>query len=436
MSPIDLDKTRIFAGKADTESTSEPNPAEPAWEAVVTPAEPYIKPKIKTLTKVEQLSLVAGGMLTLGLGTIVIAGMDERAVTTHAKPVAPAPVIKPLIASENSDTPANEPSPPPISEPKPTTVSHHTATPEIAIPDELAVSTGITDEMDFETAFNAARSEVGPGGLFVWNDTYYSTFRQAEWERLPDARKQQWLSATEPLLEPASPEPDAANPLVAVAESGMITWTGVDRDQDGIAEVLIAHTKGKAPIVMMDTDGDLMLDAKFGLDTAGQLVNVSLEKSSFPLADVPKIPETPVGEVFDLSAGQSADASAQWPISIVRDHTDYLIGMDLNNDYIVDVVSLSQEDKSPFTAMDLDEDGQIETSFYLNNTDGRIQSVELDPLDPITVFNADEDVEASYTQMEFEHHDHFLPVDFEHDDEPGGLSANDHFYTDPGADLG
>ena len=115
--------------------------------------------------------------------------------------------------------------------------------------------------MPFDTAFNTARSEVGPGGLFVWNNTYYSTFSESEWKSLPDTQKENWLQATEDILEPTVPEPDqlASDNHVVVAERGEITWTGIDKDGDGIAEILIAHAKGGSPIVMMDTDGDGML---------------------------------------------------------------------------------------------------------------------------------------------------------------------------------
>ena len=47
----------------------------------------------------------------------------------------------------------------------------------------------VSDEMSFGAAFEAARSQVGPEGVFEWRGNYYSTYTKEEWDAMDtDAR--------------------------------------------------------------------------------------------------------------------------------------------------------------------------------------------------------------------------------------------------------
>ena len=45
----------------------------------------------------------------------------------------------------------------------------------------IPVAHGVSDNMSFADAFDCARIEVGPGGVFVWHDYVYSTYTEEEW---------------------------------------------------------------------------------------------------------------------------------------------------------------------------------------------------------------------------------------------------------------
>lgn len=49
---------------------------------------------------------------------------------------------------------------------------------------EIAVATGVTDDMSFNEAFAAARAEVGPGGAFEWHGNVYGTYYANEWNAM------------------------------------------------------------------------------------------------------------------------------------------------------------------------------------------------------------------------------------------------------------
>ena len=53
----------------------------------------------------------------------------------------------------------------------------------------IAVATGVTDDMSFNQAFAAARTEVGAGGAFEWRGNVYGTYYAEEWNNMSVAEK-------------------------------------------------------------------------------------------------------------------------------------------------------------------------------------------------------------------------------------------------------
>jgi hypothetical protein len=43
---------------------------------------------------------------------------------------------------------------------------------------------GVTDDMSFSEAFNTARAEQGPGGIFHWHGQAYNTYTKEEWDSM------------------------------------------------------------------------------------------------------------------------------------------------------------------------------------------------------------------------------------------------------------
>lgn len=49
---------------------------------------------------------------------------------------------------------------------------------------EVPVAASVSDDMSFSEAFNAARTEVGSGGVFEWHGNIYSTYTEDEWNNM------------------------------------------------------------------------------------------------------------------------------------------------------------------------------------------------------------------------------------------------------------
>ena len=60
------------------------------------------------------------------------------------------------------------------------------------VDDQIEVATSVNDEMTFGEAFAAARSEVGPGGVFEWHGQLYGTYTAEEWNNMSEEEKAEY----------------------------------------------------------------------------------------------------------------------------------------------------------------------------------------------------------------------------------------------------
>ncbi|AXE21771.1 hypothetical protein DR864_28255 (plasmid) [Runella rosea] len=396
MNPIDFEKTQIFANKAKAAATPPSPPLVPQMPSVPQVAAAKSKPNVKKLTKEEKILLATGGVLSIGLGAIVFASFSDSVVAVPVVATTTTlPDTAPVIETEPTKTPDK-----PITTPAPhhTVPTHHTAHSNstangtahslIDIPEEPQVSDKVSDEMSFDEAFKAARNDVGPGGLFVWNETYYGTFSESEWESLPEAKKEQWITAVEPVIDPIVPveDPIAKDEHVVIADRGEITWTGIDKNGDGFAEVLTARVQGQPPIVMMDADNDGMLDTRYFLDTTtGQVASAPMEQTVMEMSDVNDIPQIEAGSSFHNAHYENTRGNEDIAVSIFEKDGIYLVAIDMDGDALMDIFSLNADGEQPFVAMDMDNDGQVETGYVYSSEHNMVVSSENEPMEPFAI---------------------------------------------------
>lgn len=56
----------------------------------------------------------------------------------------------------------------------------------------------VNDSDSFTDAFNSARAQVGPGGVFRWHGGLYNTYKEEEWNAMSDADKADFAYAVRP----------------------------------------------------------------------------------------------------------------------------------------------------------------------------------------------------------------------------------------------
>jgi hypothetical protein len=442
MNNLDYEKTQIWAKNLiNAPLTAAPVPVASAPE--IKPVLPIQKPVLKKLSKEEKIILATGGALAVGLGAIVITSLSDDNIAAKA-PVQPAADLQ----APTLDLGIQEPEPLPV-EPEPVKVppAPHHAPPKrspaapsrvqeehhslLEIPEIPEVATTVGDDLTFIEAFNTARSEVGPAGLFAWRNTYYSTFTDKEWETVPEDQKKQWLDAAEPIINPEyeetateAAEPPTAQPeawdKVMVAERGTITWTGIDKDGDGQAEILMARINGQSPMVLLDTDDDGILDTRFDYDAAsGKTFASAIEPFSMSTSEIAHLEDIPVGpDMGFFNHSGNEQTSEKLPVSIYQSNDQYVVSLDSNHDNTVDVITYLTDERGPVVGMDFDNDGQIERGFVYDAETQSVSSVEMEPMDEIN-FGGDTGTDV-FPATEEEG-----PLPEEYPDIDGDVSLND-----------
>jgi hypothetical protein len=407
MNNLDFEKTQIWAKNLASNPvppvSSIPKPSVNFQK----PTFNFKKPVLRPLTKEEKITLAAGGALAIGLGAIVITSLSEDQIEKPTvAPIAEnlnAPKLdlntpEPIVKSEAPEPvhhapparpmPKREPHEPAPLPPKPD--DHHAL---LEIPETPEVATLPKDEQTFIEAFNTARNEVGPAGLFAWRETYYSTFTEKEWDSVPEEKQSKWLDGAQPIIDPhidpviPVAEPPADQQHVIVAERGAVTWTGIDKDEDGQAEILMARINGQSPMVLMDTDGDGLLDTRYDYEaSSGKTYASAIDPISMNAAEIEQLEIVPVGPDMGFFNQAKNDQLTEFlPVSIVESGNSYVISLDSNGDKTVDAITYLTDERGPIVGLDHDNDGQIETGYVYDSESQKITFQETAPMEELLI---------------------------------------------------
>ncbi len=144
------------------------------------------------------------------------------------------------------------------------------------------------NDMSFGEAFEAARAEVGPGGVFIWHGGIYNTYTADEWNNMTSQQKSDFAHQVNPEVRAHEvPTPTDAHPDVAVHQAVEATSEQPSQDvevqvvsqetsetPDADAEVhIIGYGEVQGHVAVgLDTDGDGQADvAIIDVDDSGGL---------------------------------------------------------------------------------------------------------------------------------------------------------------------
>lgn len=137
-----------------------------------------------------------------------------------------------------------------------------------AQPEDVKVAK-VSDNLSFQDAFDAARAQVGPGGVFRWNGGLYSTYKEDEWNAMSDDDKAEFSQAIRPEIradEIVAERMSEAQPQVVVIKERVVATepqqTSVQTDDDvqmahtAVDNDVAQHTNSQQP-QQDDNDGDV-----------------------------------------------------------------------------------------------------------------------------------------------------------------------------------
>jgi hypothetical protein len=190
----------------------------------------------------------------------------------------------------------------------------------------------VDQSLSFKEAFEAARAEVGPGGVFHWHGGIYNTFSAGEWNSMSAAEKSEFAQQVSPEVRPEEiPAPTDEHPDIVVessqeapaedvevvdqnnipasqdAEVHIVGYTnveghlavGLDMDNDGQADIAIIDMDDNQVV----NDPDLVVDSEGNMATIGELAEgyesnmESTNESPNITEDAPAEPDYPL---FDI----------------------------------------------------------------------------------------------------------------------------------------
>lgn len=174
---------------------------------------------------------------------------------------------------------------------------------------QVAVATTVSEDMSFSQAFNAARAEVGSGGVFEWRGNIYNTYTNDEWNHMSAAQRAEYGShfnynnhsqanshstaATNEQDSSSSADNDEQITEKAVAEDyddaqADVEVLGVIHDDSTGYNYTGVNIDGQ-DVVLIDVDGDLNADyAAADLDNNGKIDTdeiVDLQGVDIPMMD-------------------------------------------------------------------------------------------------------------------------------------------------------
>lgn len=93
---------------------------------------------------------------------------------------------------------------------------------------QVAVATGVSDDMSFAEAFAEARQEVGPGGVFQWHGQLYGTYTADEWNSMSPDQQQEYADHFnwDRIEQPAVDQPIVDNPTGSQIGNQPVDQTG------------------------------------------------------------------------------------------------------------------------------------------------------------------------------------------------------------------
>ena len=148
----------------------------------------------------------------------------------------------------------------------------------------------------FRDAFEAARAELGAGGVFRWHGNIYSTYTAEEWNAMSQAQKNDFAQQVRPeipahrVITPTDDQPDVVvhqNDTKDVSEAnenitddGDVHIVGYANVQGHLAVGLDMTGDGDADVAIIDVDDnrqlsnpDLIVDKDGNMATFGEIVN-------------------------------------------------------------------------------------------------------------------------------------------------------------------
>lgn len=177
------------------------------------------------------------------------------------------------------------------------------------------------DGQSFKEAFDAARAEIGPGGVFRWRGNLYNTYTEDEWNNMTDEDKEQFAQSVNPEISPSDidtaqieeTEEDVDVQLEDTTEDVALASVEVEEDQQS-AEDDDVRVIGYGDV---DLENGRSVNVE-ELEINGQRVAIiDVDKDGvgdIAMSDLNNNNQADEGEIVDLHTGEAISFESQTTI--------------------------------------------------------------------------------------------------------------------------
>lgn len=165
------------------------------------------------------------------------------------------------------------------------------------------------DELSFREAFDTARAEMGPGGVFRWHGNLYNTYTADEWQAMSDERKEELAQEVDPEISPEDIDTD----VVAVNETADSLQTEANETSNPLLSEA-SEAEGDSDDVRVIGQGEVTLQNGRNvtvqeLEVNGQrvaVIDVDQDGTAdIAMTDLNHNRQMDEGEVIDLHTGEA-----------------------------------------------------------------------------------------------------------------------------------
>ena len=217
----------------------------------------------------------------------------------------------------------------------------------------------VSDSQSFSEAFDAARAEVGPGGVFHWHGGIYNTYTADEWNAMSDAEKDAFAERVSPEVEASAVStPTDSQPEVIVHHVHHVAAdeaTPVSQEEGDVRIVGTTEVDGHLA-VGYDTDGDGQTDvAIIDVDDSGNPTDADVVVTAD--GDVATIGDIVNGNQPDVAMVSEADPAPQDDdvriVGVAEYEGHAVVGIDMTGDNQADVAVIDVDDSGDLSAPDV-----------------------------------------------------------------------------------
>lgn len=220
---------------------------------------------------------------------------------------------------------------------------------------EVPVATSVSDDMSFSDAFNAARAEVGSGGVFEWHGNIYSTYTEDEWNNMTAEERAEYGSHF-------SWHSDSQNDTASNHSSHTSTTSHAQAATEEVE------------VVAENNDEDSEHSGEDGSDEV-EIAEVTPGTGGEDIIADPDEPEVEIlGVVHDDESGANigglvVDGQEVVLIDVDGDETFDVMGSDLNGDQQITQEELVDISGQNLTVTDLGGVSMTDDSMYASNNE-------------------------------------------------------------------